>query len=65
MFNTNRRDFVIGMATASVATSTTVNAQSLNNASSAFNLPITPIDNIATQQHYWKAVRNLYSISGL
>jgi len=64
MFNTNRRDFVIGMATASVATSTTVNAQSLNNTSSAFSLPITPIDNIATQQHYWKAVRNLYSISG-
>jgi selenocysteine lyase/cysteine desulfurase len=64
MFNTNRRDFFIGIATASVATSTTVNAQSLNNASSAFNLPITPNDNIATQQHYWKAVRNLYSISG-
>ena len=60
---TNRRNFVIGLATASAAASSTVNAQIPNPASSSFNLPIAPIGNIASQQNYWNAVRNLYSIS--
>ena len=60
---TNRRNFVIGLATASAAASSTVNAQNPNPASSSFNLPIAPIGNIASQQNYWNAVRNLYSIS--
>jgi len=64
MFNNQRRNFVIGLATASAATSSIVNAQSLTPATPAFSLPTAPIDNIATQQNYWKAVRNLYSISG-
>jgi len=60
---TNRRNFVIGLAAASASASSTVNAQSANLASSSFNLPISPIDNIATQANYWAAVRNLYAIS--
>ena len=60
---TNRRKFVIGLAAASASASSTVNAQSANLASSSFNLPISPIDNIATQANYWAAVRNLYAIS--
>jgi isopenicillin-N epimerase len=63
MFNSNRRDFVIGLATASAATSTALHAQSLNPASSTFNLPKPPIDNIASQENYWRSARDLYSIS--
>ena len=60
---TNRRNFVIGLATASAAASSTVSAQIPNPASSSFNLPIPPIGNIASEQNYWNSVRNLYSIS--
>jgi len=49
MFNNQRRNFVIGLATASAATSSIVNAQNLTPATPAFSLPTAPIDNIATQ----------------
>ena len=60
---TNRRNFVIGLAASSAGVTLKVNAQSTSLAPSAFNLPIASIDNIATHQNYWSAVRNLYLIS--